>query len=59
MHKLLLIALLAASVSACKDEPDPQQVQYCAMVERWHADAAAGIPPKNRTGWPPYQGECK
>lgn len=59
MRKLLLIALLASSVSACKDEPDPQQVQYCEMVARWHADAAAGVSPKNRTGWPPYQGECK
>lgn len=38
---------------------DPEEARYCGMVARWKADAAAGIAPKNRTGWPPYQGECR
>lgn len=42
-----------------RKEVDESEDRYCAMVARWHADAAAGLPPKNRNGWPPYQGECK
>lgn len=59
MRKLAIVLMAAMAMAGCNDQPDPQQVQYCEMVARWHADAAAGIPPKSRTGWPPYQGECK
>jgi hypothetical protein len=59
MRKLLLIALLAVSVTGCKDEPDPQEQQYCAMVSLWQEQAVMGVPADERIGWPPFNGECK
>lgn len=31
---------------------------YCEMVAIWDADAARGVPPAQRNGWPPYEGRC-
>jgi hypothetical protein len=59
MRKLLLIALLTASVTGCKDEPDPQEQQYCAMVSLWQEQAVMGVPADERNGWPPFNGDCK
>lgn len=39
------------------DELTAQQDQYCEMVSIWKADAARGIAPEQRNGWPPYQGD--
>ena len=41
------------------EDADAQHENYCVMVATWHAEAKAGVPAKNRTGWPPYDGECK
>lgn len=51
----------AIALSGCQEPTnlDESEERYCEMVARWKADAAAGVAPKNRTGWPPYQGECK
>lgn len=33
---------------------------YCEMVEIWNRDAAAGLPPMERGGWPNYRRlECR
>lgn len=45
---------LGDSVDAIMD-----QSFYCAMVQYWEMDAAKGIPPEERIGWPPFRGECK
>ncbi len=65
-RKSFLYAMAAVSaalaLSGCQEgagKRDETEDRYCAMVARWKADAAAGVAPKNRTGWPPYQGECK
>ena len=41
------------------EDADIEHDQYCSMVATWHAEAAKGVPTKDRTGWPPYDGECK
>lgn len=32
---------------------------YCSMVQYWENDAAKGIEPEHRIGWPPFRGPCK
>lgn len=59
MSKYILILCAVMTLTACTEEQDPQEEQYCSMVKRWKLDAAAGVAPKNRTGWPPFKGECK
>ena len=56
---IALIALLALIMVCFEDvdELQAQQDQYCEMVALWNADAKRGIPPEQRVGWPPYQGE--
>lgn len=41
------------------EDADAQHDHYCSMVATWHAEAKLGVPANNRTGWPPYDGECK
>lgn len=54
------IAVLSAlaSRSASSDE-DRQYSVYCEMTKTWAAEAKAGVPPEDRSGWPPYDGECR
>lgn len=60
MLRMLTCGLAVVTLAACQDgQTDVSEEVYCTMVERWHADAEAGIPSNSRTGWPPYQGECK
>jgi len=40
------------------EDADAQYKNYCSMVATWKAEAKAGVPANNRTGWPPYDGEC-
>ena len=40
-------------------DAEAQQDHYCSMVATWKAEAKAGVPANDRTGWPPYDGECK
>lgn len=32
---------------------------YCKMVAVWKAEEARGIPANDRSGWPPFRGDCK
>lgn len=66
MMRLEMIALAAAlfivaGVIGHFDAADEaaQHEHYCEMVATWHAEAKAGVPANDRTGWPPYDGECK
>jgi uncharacterized protein YcfL len=62
MRKLLLCFVASLLLAGCQEQAnndrDPEEQQYCEMVARWHADAAEGIKPKHRRGWPPFKGEC-
>lgn len=40
-------------------DAEAQHDHYCDMVATWHAEAKLGVPANDRTGWPPYDGECK
>ena len=54
-HPLLFVA-------GCSDaayEERKQHELYCDMVSIWEADEAKGIRAEERSGWPPYKGECK
>lgn len=59
MFKALFFVLLAAGLTGCNNETDPQEQQYCSMVSLWHEQAVMGIPADSRNGWPPFKGECK
>ena len=32
--------------------------QYCEMVRLWNMGKQLGIPPEDRAGWPPFDGDC-
>ena len=58
----LLAALLIAMGLAGHQDYEEQvrhEQMYCDMVATWKAEAKAGVPVNDRTGWPPYDGECK
>lgn len=38
---------------------DEDAARYCRMTAIWAEDAAAGVAPEQRSGWPPFRGECK
>ena len=40
------------------EDADTQHDLYCSMTATWKTEAARGVPANNRTGWPPYDGEC-
>lgn len=40
------------------EEAAAEEALYCDMVARWKAEEAAGVPPNDRAGWPPFRGEC-
>jgi hypothetical protein len=40
------------------EDVDAQHDFYCSMVATWKTEAARGVPANDRTGWPPYDGEC-
>jgi hypothetical protein len=51
---LLLIGIAGQSDY---EEAVRQEQHYCDMVRLWEMDAAKGIAPDQRAGWPPYKGE--
>jgi len=62
LFKWLVGLAMGLALAGCQEgarKRDESEDRYCAMVARWKADAAAGVAPKNRTGWPPFNGECK
>ena len=60
---LLMVGILALLfVAGCSDAAYEERMQrelYCDMVSIWEADEAKGIRAEERSGWPPYKGECK
>jgi hypothetical protein len=63
LNKAALAALLVVLIGVVghfdAEDADVQHANYCSMVDTWHAQAKAGVPANDRTGWPPYDGECK
>lgn len=63
LNKAALAALLVVLIGVVghfdAEDTDAQHANYCSMVATWHSEATKGIPPNDRTGWPPYDGECK
>jgi hypothetical protein len=55
----LLVVLIGVVGHFDAENTDAQHEHYCSMVATWHAEAKAGVTANNRTGWPPYDGECK
>lgn len=55
---ILLLALAALALVGTMDAQDAERShqQYCEMVAQWDKDAALGIAPEQRAGWPPYDG---
>lgn len=54
---ILVLFGIAGHFDRVSEEED--RALYCEMVAIWHSDAARGIAPEDRSGWPPYQGECE
>lgn len=52
--------VLLGFLSTFDDHKDAEKTAsiYCNMVKTWVAEAKAGVPPEDRSGWPPYDGEC-
>ena len=55
---VILVVLIGLVGYFDAEDADAQHTNYCSMVGVWHAEAAKGVQPNNRTGWPPYDGEC-
>lgn len=55
----LLVVLIGVVGYFDAEDAEAQHDHYCSMVATWHAEAKSGIPANDRTGWPPYNGECK
>lgn len=60
---LIALLLVFAALVGAMDAQDAERSQstYCEMVAQWDKDAAMGISPEHRAGWPPYDGrkQCK
>lgn len=54
---LLLAFAVLATVNTI-DAKDAESVnrKYCEMTALWEKDAARGIAPEQRAGWPPFDG---
>lgn len=52
---LCWIPFLLISTSDYEDELQ-QYEHYCEMVTKWNENKH--LPPEQRPGWPPYDGEC-
>lgn len=54
----LLLVFAALGLTGSMDAKDAERAQetYCEMLELWDADAALGIAPEHRRGWPPFDG---
>lgn len=58
---LLLFAALALAGTMDAQDAERAQSTYCEMVAQWDKDAALGIAPERRKGWPPFDGrkQCR
>ncbi len=54
----LLLVFAALGLAGTMDAQDAENSRrgYCEMVALWDKDAALGIAPDQRKGWPPYDG---
>ena len=54
----LLLVFAAFGLAGNMDAQDAENGRraYCEMVAQWDSDAALGIAPDQRNGWPPYDG---
>lgn len=56
---LAIVALLAAVAMIGTWDADAaaeQRAEYCEMVKTWNNQSH--LPPEQRDGWPPFNGEC-
>lgn len=51
----MLLALALVGTMDAQDAENSHR-QYCEMVALWDSDAAQGVAPEQRRGWPPYDG---
>lgn len=59
MRSLIAALVLGVMLAGCADDKDIERQRYCEMVDLWMTQAKAGVRPKDRSGWPPYDGVCK
>lgn len=61
LSKFAACLVLGVLLAGCDEaqEKDREREQYCYMTELWQLQASAGVMPKDRQGWPPYDGVCK
>jgi hypothetical protein len=52
----LVIILFAYASQQDYETERVERQRYCEMVALWEADIH--LPPEQRRGWPPYEGEC-
>lgn len=51
---LLALGIWAGTIDA--QDAENSHREYCSMVALWDADAAQGVAPEQRAGWPPFDG---
>lgn len=56
---VLVVMVFGLVGRADHDDAVAAHETYCEMVDRWNEESARGVPELDRTGWPPYNGECK
>ena len=54
---VLIVALFAMVSMADFEDVRKENQTYCEMIAIWKADAERGLPPIERAGWPPFEGE--
>lgn len=52
---IILAMAVAGRFDAQQEEAELQE--YCYMTKLWNAEAARGIIPENRRGWPEFKDE--
>lgn len=56
---LLAFAVLATVNTIDAKDAESANRKYCEMVAIWDRDAARGIAPEQRAGWPLFDGQKK
>ena len=56
--KFLAIFVTCCVIYGCSEEVDYEYVKYCEMVGIWKDQELKGVPEIDRSGWPPYKGDC-
>lgn len=56
----MVVIVMVLGLVGRMDHDDAVQAHdtYCEMVAKWSDEEARGVPELERTGWPPYDGEC-